>query len=333
MLSLKGSPGVTTLACLVAAAWPGPGPAVVVEADPAGGDLATRFALSSRAGWPSLSSSTRRSDEAPRVDPHLQRLPGGLPVLVCARGGDRRSARSPEGQVLRSGRVGDGPSGLTLVDLGRCAEDDEVSDSWLNLSDVSVLVVRGDPSGVVQVRERADGLLHRCSGRLGIVVVGGGRYGCREVSEFTGITALGEVPFDPAAADVASGASGAGHRLERSLLWIAAGRLAVAVAARIEDGWEAGQTLDHDAVPPGATASISPVPRRTRLDRILRLSRRTPGGAGTGRKDRDGRTGRKDRDGRTGRKGRYGPGNPVVPDELAPVVAEAYAEATDRADA
>ncbi len=330
MLSLKGSPGVTTLACLVAAAWPGPGSAVVVEADPAGGDLAARFGLSSRTGWPSLSSSTRRSGDAPCVDPHLQELPGGLPVLVGARGSDRRSAHSPEGSILRSAQVGGGPPGLTLVDLGRFGEGDDISDSWLDASDAVVLVVRGDACGVVQVHERAEDLIRSGDGRLGIVVVGGGRYGCRQVSEFTGIAPLGEIPFDPSAAGVASGASSAGHRLERSLLWIAAGRLAMAVATLIESGRPAGEHPDDaektqgSVTPHPPLSAASPAARRSRAARFLGMAGRNRGGdRGSG-----GRTGR---DGR--REDREGPAMSGSSHELAPVVAEAYVEATGRADA
>jgi hypothetical protein len=311
MLSVKGSPGVTTLACLVASAWPGPGAVTVVEADPAGGDLAARFGLSSRTGWPSLSSSTRRSGDAPSVAPHLQELPGGLPVLVGARGCDRRTADSPEGEVLRSARPGSGSPGLTLVDLGRLAEGDRGSEGWMGVSDASIVVVRGDASSVVQVRERASGLLAGSDGRLGIVVIGGGPYGGREVSEFTGITCLGEVPFDPAAAHVASGASGAAHRLDRSLLWLAAGRLAAGVASRIEDGWSS---------PPG--------PGGTDASPVDEVSRRTWLPRGRGPTGRD----------RAGRRGRARVGDGEAPHQhgtaegRVPFASEAYAEVPGRTD-
>jgi len=98
IFSIKGAPGVTTLACLLGAAWPEPGAVAVVEADPAGGDLAARFGLSVHRGWSSLISSTRRSEEAPSLDPHLQELPGGLPVLVASRRCRATGGRQPRGQ-------------------------------------------------------------------------------------------------------------------------------------------------------------------------------------------------------------------------------------------
>ena len=53
-VSVKGAPGVTTLACLVAATWPDHRRVAVVEADPFGGDLAARFRLSTALGMVQL---------------------------------------------------------------------------------------------------------------------------------------------------------------------------------------------------------------------------------------------------------------------------------------
>ena len=84
--SVKGAPGVTTLACLVGATWPEQRKVMVVECDPSGGDLAARFQLSSRDGWPSFNAAARRGGADIAIEPHLQQLPGGLDVLVGTRG-------------------------------------------------------------------------------------------------------------------------------------------------------------------------------------------------------------------------------------------------------
>ena len=65
------------------------------------------------------------------------------------------------------------------------------------------------------------------------MVVGNGQYGSGELTEFTGIATLGEVPWDPAAARVASGESAASRRLGHSLLWDGSGRLARALYVRL----------------------------------------------------------------------------------------------------
>jgi MinD-like ATPase involved in chromosome partitioning or flagellar assembly len=83
--SVKGAPGVTTVVNLVAATWPEQRRALVVECDPSGGDIAARFQLSSRCGWSSFETASRRGESIPDIGPHLQQLPGGLEVLVGAR--------------------------------------------------------------------------------------------------------------------------------------------------------------------------------------------------------------------------------------------------------
>ena len=127
MLSLKGAPGVTTLSCLVATTWPEGGPLVVVEADPVGGDLAGRFGLSSALGWSSLSSAVRRSGRSTPLRPHLQYLPGGLPVLVSAgarrmRGSaSRRRGGRGKGVARRTGRRRPGSPDRRCGSPGRLA--------------------------------------------------------------------------------------------------------------------------------------------------------------------------------------------------------------------
>jgi len=274
VFSLKGSPGVTTLSCLLASAWSVPGPVIVVEADPSGGDLAARFELSSRTGWASLCSSARRSEAAPSLAPHLQILPGGLPTLVGSRGTDRRSARSEEGAVIRSGCGGTERSGLTVVDLGRVLDGDEISDTWLQESDASVLVVPGEASAAVQLRDRAPRLLETCNGHLGMVVVGGG-YTSRELAVFAGIPVIGDVPIDAPAAAVASGSSGAERRLERSLLWMAAVRTSATLAARLDSGWPDGLGAAESRSPDG------PVPEVTGVRRWMAGLRRSSEGMRT----------------------------------------------------
>jgi len=233
MFSLKGSPGVTTLACMLAASWPGPGIATVVEADPAGGDLAGRFGLSAKTGWPSLSAATRRSDGIAAITPHLQKLPGGVPVLVGALGLDRCAAGSQEAGILPMRDSIEGFQDVAIIDLGRLSVGDELSGSWLRAGDISVVVTSGEASAALQLRQRASELLDLCGGRVGLIVVGNGPYGCSSMSEFTGIESLGDLPCDSVAAAVASGASGSARRLERSSLWIRAGRLAVTMANRL----------------------------------------------------------------------------------------------------
>lgn len=84
LCSAKGSPGVTTLACVLGAVWPTDRAIVVAECDPSGGDLAGRFGLSTRIGMTSLVLTERQGAGGPTdYRTHVQQLPGGLDVLVA----------------------------------------------------------------------------------------------------------------------------------------------------------------------------------------------------------------------------------------------------------
>ncbi len=95
--SVKGSPGVSTFSLALAARWPGAAKRVLVECDPAGGDLAARYDLALLPGLVSLAAARRGSGAATGADgeslwSHTQVLPGGLPVLVAPPGGEQARA-------------------------------------------------------------------------------------------------------------------------------------------------------------------------------------------------------------------------------------------------
>jgi hypothetical protein len=173
---------------------------------------------------------------------------------VCGRGDERRSADSIEGRSVRTAgeAVSGGGSGLTLVDLGRLDDDDPVSSSWLELAELSVVVIRGDVSSAVQVRVRAQRLIDSCGGKVAVVVVGGS-HTSRDVAEFTGLLPLADLPSDPSAADLASGAAGGLRRLERSPLWAAVGRLTSALVPLLIETGQLGPELPDGAGPTGVT--------------------------------------------------------------------------------
>jgi hypothetical protein len=230
-LSVKGAPGVTTLCCLVGGTWPAHRSVMVVECDPSGGDLATRFGLSARCGWPTLATSARREGGGATIAPHLQQLPGGLDVLVGTRPSDLPPAQSAEVSLLsRTWSAPDDPWDA-LVDLGRLRQGDDDSRAWLHRSDSVVVVTGSDAASVVQVRERAPALRSLYEDRLGLVVIGSGPHQSVEIEAFTGIRLFGELPSDPVAAGIACGTAGGGRRLMRSLLVASVSRLSMHLAS------------------------------------------------------------------------------------------------------
>ncbi len=244
-LSLKGAPGVTTLACLVGASWPADRPVLVVEADPSGGDLAPRFGLSSKSGWSSLATAARRGDGAGGgLLPHVQALPGGLEVLVGTEPATAAGLRSWEG--LAPFLDADGSHPDVLVDLGRWTPADRVAEEWLRRSDHVVVVAWSEVASVLRVGERAALLAERSGAPVGLAVVTYGPLDGADIERFTGVPVLAELPFDPVAASVASGRDRAGRRLARSRLAAASHRLAAMLAGPRTPGPVAagGETVD-----------------------------------------------------------------------------------------
>jgi hypothetical protein len=225
-VSLKGAPGVTTLVCLVGGSWPALRRVAVVEGDAAGGDLAARFALSASTGWSSYATERRRTDGVVVLAQHLQELPGGLEVLVRPEAGVQPAADAEVDGLLRSAAAdADGPWDL-LVDGGRLdPEGARTTGPWLDRSDRVIVVARRDPASMFRVAERTPALVERCGERVGLVAVGSGPQDRAAIERFTGLTVLGELPEDGAAARIVAGPGGGVRRLARSHLVASVRRL------------------------------------------------------------------------------------------------------------
>lgn len=141
LVGVKGAPGVTTSALLLAAVWPRP--ALLLEADPAGGDLrwwhcgADGLPLRPDTGVVSLLAADRSRPAAAALIEHAQLIPGGLPVLVGVSSPSQHQALAPSWPALAallSDRTqtpaeqpdGAGPPGGVVdvvVDVGRLGND------------------------------------------------------------------------------------------------------------------------------------------------------------------------------------------------------------------
>jgi hypothetical protein len=154
LASVKGSPGVTTTALALAARWPASWRRVLIEADPAGGDLAARYGLPLTPGLMGLAAAARRSTDPDLVWEHTQELPGGLPVVAGPTRADQAHA------ALAAVCGADGPAGVlgaftgrsdvvAIIDCGRLAGDSSIS-RVIEAADQLLLVAR----------PRADELAH-----------------------------------------------------------------------------------------------------------------------------------------------------------------------------
>jgi len=190
--SIKGGTGATTLALGLAAGWPQPD-AVLVEADPDGGDLGARFGHHPNPGLVSLVAAARSGATAGLLQAHVQRLrldvdvvlapPGdtaAAAVQALAHGGAQllRRAAGDATVVLDVGRVGHGGPGLSMVAMA---------------GDL-VLAVRPTLEELIQVQARLGWLREAIGGRLWLALSGPGPYRAAEVARTLGVEMIGELP-------------------------------------------------------------------------------------------------------------------------------------------
>jgi cellulose biosynthesis protein BcsQ len=159
LASAKGTPGATTAAVALGAVWPRR--ALVVEADPAGGDLAARFHLPSEPNLLSLGTVARRGDlGAADVWAHAQQLPRGLEVLAGVRAAEQARALGRLWSLL--------PGALSeldadaLVDCGRLTPG-SVTEDLIRAADLVLLVSRPTVEAVLHLGYRLEAL-----GRIGV---------------------------------------------------------------------------------------------------------------------------------------------------------------------
>jgi MinD-like ATPase involved in chromosome partitioning or flagellar assembly len=229
--SLRGSPGATTLALAVGAAWTAAGRrTLLVEADPDGGVLAARLGLGHHPCLTDLAVRARGGAHGSEIWDHTQQGRNGLDVVVGHPSADQCHATLRAG----AGRIADLLDGLgehgIVVDVGRLRPGSPAQP----LIDTAALVL-----AVLRPRlEDVDGARPRLAalGTVGVdvavVLVGEHPYRAAEVADVLGITVLGVVPDDERAARSLSG--GGSRRTRRLPLLRAVAVLAADVTSRLE---------------------------------------------------------------------------------------------------
>jgi len=239
--SLKGAPGVTTLCVGMAALWPG-APAVVVECDPDGGDLVSRFGHHPAPGLATLAAAVRHGStgdgrgSSNRPDlrtgalaPHLQQLSLGVHAVLAPPG---EAAVSAAIVAEHAGAVLLPPAGGAVVaDVGRVARPGPGLLIAAGADHV-LLVARPTVEDLRLVAWRLDALRGAVSGQLWLVLAGDGPIAAGEAARDTGVPVIGAVPRDRWGAGVLSGritATGWRRlRLPRAARTIAAGLVGAA---------------------------------------------------------------------------------------------------------
>jgi MinD-like ATPase involved in chromosome partitioning or flagellar assembly len=153
----KGAPGVTTTALALASVWPGP--VLLAECDPAGGDLVFRFPgadgrqLDPRRGLLSLAVAGRRDYQQQQVWAHTQKIHGGLDVLLGVTNAEQGAGLStlwgPLARLLSAL-----PGTDVIADCGRLGPDGPFYD-LLAEADAVLLVTRPELGDIIRLRDRA----------------------------------------------------------------------------------------------------------------------------------------------------------------------------------
>ena len=203
LISVKGSPGASTLALGIAARWPQPG-AVLVEADPAGGDLATRFGLFHKPGLSTMALSTRIGPGQPQPRQWLQRLPCGVPAVLAAPGPTAASLATLGEHGPAALRLLAAQHPALLLDAGRWQPGSPV-DAMLAVTDAALIVLRPVPEEIRQAEARIKPLRELASD-LRLVLVGDrGTWPAREIGDALGVPVAEVVPVDRHGAGLLTG--------------------------------------------------------------------------------------------------------------------------------
>jgi hypothetical protein len=273
--SIKGSPYVTSLAVALAARWPTPD-AIMVEADPAGGDLAFRFGHRREPGLSDLAADTRAGARGRDLAAYTQRIALGVDVvfapadqLTDERPGPHGRAPGQAVQVVQMvahnclGLLRQAAAGrLVVVDAGRL--------DWASpalplvcAADVLVLVTRTGVESVDAVHVRRDRILAIPGMRASVRLVLAGRLPCppEEIAAAVGLPVLGQIPDDRRGADVLAGRAAPGWGWTRLELVRAARAIALALnaerAAIAGPGRHAAPAVLHAPLPlPRAAAGV-----------------------------------------------------------------------------
>lgn len=209
LCSAKGSPGVTSAGLALAAAWPAS--VTLVEADPAGGDLAVRcrtgshgLALAETPTVATLAATASAEDRdgavsslvsrtAQTLNDRIQVVPG---VASAEAGSGMAPLWEPLARVLASSEKD------VLVDVGR-VDSGSPAMRIVEVADVLMVVARADVAQVVHLRDRISHLRTATtgSGRLAVtmvpLLVTAARSAVRDVAEVDTVLAAARLTIEP----------------------------------------------------------------------------------------------------------------------------------------
>lgn len=195
LISAKGSPGATTTAAALAAVAGPPAPVggLLIELDPAGGDV--ELLTGARSGEPSLlaaAADVRREVPPEVLVAHAREVCPGLTVLVAP---TEARVAGPVVQAIgaRLGVQTAAVTGWVLVDAGRW-DPSQQSAGRVDGADVVCVVCRSTAPSIAHARDVLDQLGQR---QAAVALVGDEPYGPADVAGVVGVPVLGPMAWDP----------------------------------------------------------------------------------------------------------------------------------------
>lgn len=152
----RGAPGVSTLALGLAATWPRRR-VVLVEADPAGAVLPYRLRgvdgepLSLQSGLVQWAAACR-TDAGADLMAHVQRIDGGLPVLVGPSGPLQAGAIGATWEVMAAS-MADPAGPVAIADVGRLVSAGGPASAVVAHAQIVVVAARANLEGAAALRQ------------------------------------------------------------------------------------------------------------------------------------------------------------------------------------
>lgn len=204
LASVKSSPGVTTAALALAAAWQNAPRRLLVEADPSGGDLGLWLGLPADTRLAGLAAAARHRHEADLPWQHARELAGGTHLITGPAGAEQAAAcvTALAGSGLPAELAG-GPEPV-LADCGRLYPGSPAI-PLAAAAAVTLLVVRPRVSELAHLEPRIRGL-EQAGLNLALVLVLGERrqppepeYPAGEITAALSVPVQASLPADPRA--------------------------------------------------------------------------------------------------------------------------------------
>ena len=213
VIGSKQSPGASTLAMAVAALTALTQPTLLIEADPAGGDLAARTGLALDPGLLTLTAAARRGLTAELLDVHAQRLANGVDTIGAPSSPDLAHTAIAAIAHSLAAAIRD-RAGVTVIDAGRW-DSRTVAAEVVAACETVVVAFRPTVEGVEHARARLDALSGR---RVIAAMIGETPYRAVEVAAVLDGAALCVIEWDPRAASAISAGRPVDRWLRRTAL-------------------------------------------------------------------------------------------------------------------